>query len=114
MQYLHSYVENALIGAAAETVMGAAGNITIPAGMRGVIRRVDAFYMGAGNSIVRLRVTNAAGAMLYGVARVGIGGFGGPCFVYVNAIAAAVVVVPTALNANATTNTGVAISAVAE
>lgn len=113
MAYLHSYVENAAVGAA-EEIMGAAGDLTIPAGRRAVVHRFDGYTMGATNCVMRLRTTNIAGAIIYGAARAGIGPVGGACFIYVNAIAAAVVLVPTGLNSGGNAISGVALSAFVE
>ena len=112
MPHLHAYAENAAAALNTETLLGA--NITFPQGTRGTIRRVDAWYLGALDSTLRLRLTNIAGALLFATAGSGVGAYGGECFVFVNAIAAAVTVVSTITNGNATTATGAAIAAFAE
>lgn len=114
MPHLHGYAENAAAALNTETLLGAAANITIPAGRRGVIRRVDAWYLGALDSVLRLRTNTILGAILFTAQGSGVGSYGGECFVFVNAIAAAVVVVPTITNGNATTATGAAIAAFVE
>ena len=114
MPHLHGYAENAAALLDTETLLGAGANITIPAGMRGVIQRVDAWYLGALDSVLRLRLTNIAGAILFTTQGSGVGAYGGACFIFVNAIAAAVTVVPTITNGNATTATGAAIAAFVE
>lgn len=91
MAYFYAYGELAVIAATTETALPGA-TVTIALGHRAVVHRLHGSTLETVNARIHLCQTAIGAANhLLTVARVGVGEMGGECFVFVDARAAAVV-----------------------